>query len=165
MTGMNIITHDSDCEHNHVDIRALQCSNGAVQYVKQCLTCGERVGSSIKKELAFKARGDLQFILPFDQAFRDAYRSKSYQVSRERREALARISRQQRAEEYALYLASPEWEAKRGKVLLRANGVCEGCLSAPAQVVHHTTYTHLFDELLFELVALCKPCHDKAHGK
>src|SRR5690606_1665469 len=46
----------------------------------------------------------------------------------------------------------------------RAGWICEGCRTRPAEQVHHLTYSHVFDELLFQLVALCEPCHNKAHG-
>lgn len=64
---------------------------------------------------------------------------------------------------YDAYLASPEWAAKRELVLQRANHRCEGCGQRPATIAHHLTYAHVFDELLFELVAVCRPCHDRLH--
>ena len=67
-------------------------------------------------------------------------------------------------ETYGRYLASPAWKAKSRLVLLRAQGICEGCRLRPATEIHHTTYDHVGDEFLFELVALCRPCHDKFHA-
>jgi hypothetical protein len=46
-------------------------------------------------------------------------------------------------------------------VIRRAQGRCEACGTAPATAVHHTTYTHVFHEPLFELVAICRPCNDR----
>lgn len=66
---------------------------------------------------------------------------------------------------YNAYLRSPEWDAKRSAVLKRANGKCEGCGKNTATAVHHLTYAHVGNELLFELAALCKECHKKAHNK
>jgi hypothetical protein len=65
---------------------------------------------------------------------------------------------------YSAYLLSTEWRALRGKVILRANGMCEGCLSAPATEVHHLTYKHIYKEFAFELVALCRTCHTNIHS-
>ncbi len=65
--------------------------------------------------------------------------------------------------EYTAYLNSPEWKARRSLVLKRAKNICEGCLLASAVQVHHTTYEHVRNELLFELVALCTSCHNRAH--
>jgi hypothetical protein len=64
---------------------------------------------------------------------------------------------------YQTYLQSTEWKEKREKVLLRAQGICEGCRENKATVVHHLNYKHVGDELLFELVALCEECHYKVH--
>ena len=68
---------------------------------------------------------------------------------------------------YRAHLASPAWQSKRQKVLERAAGFCEGCrspfFSRSVIHVHHLTYEHMGDELLYELVALCVPCHQKAH--
>lgn len=55
-----------------------------------------------------------------------------------------------------------------GSAVARARGVCEGCRSARATQVHHLTYQHAGHvvpggELLWELVAVCDDCHDRAH--
>jgi len=64
---------------------------------------------------------------------------------------------------YSKYLESDNWEEKRQKVLKRANFVCESCLDAKATQVHHKTYEHVGEEPLYELVAVCKSCHDGIH--
>jgi 5-methylcytosine-specific restriction endonuclease McrA len=64
---------------------------------------------------------------------------------------------------YSSYLKTPEWAKRRQLVFQRAQGRCEGCLSAAPVHVHHLSYAHAGDELLYELVALCTPCHQKAH--
>ena|SRR5215472_2095593 len=66
-------------------------------------------------------------------------------------------------ERYSAYLTSPAWRQRRQLVLVRDGGQCQGCLSALAVHVHHLTYKHVTDELLFELVALCEECHQKVH--
>ena len=67
-------------------------------------------------------------------------------------------------ETYNKYLSSDVWKRRREKVILRAGGVCEGCLTAPASEVHHLTYRNIYREFAFELVALCRSCHARAHG-
>lgn len=61
------------------------------------------------------------------------------------------------------YLESPQWKIKRDAVFQREKGICQGCLSEPIEHVHHATYSHVFDELLFQLVGLCENCHRKVH--
>lgn len=62
--------------------------------------------------------------------------------------------------EYNAYLKSPEWQKKRLLVIKR-DKECQSCLSAPATQVHHLTYKHVYKEPLFELVGVCKTCHDQ----
>ena len=70
-----------------------------------------------------------------------------------------------RRAEYADYLLSTGWQMRRQLVMARQRWICEGCGSARAVDIHHLTYAHFGNELLFELVALCRPCHiDIAHG-
>jgi len=69
----------------------------------------------------------------------------------------------ERKQQYYAYLETPKWREKRQAVLRRANHVCEGCGLARATQAHHLTYEHIFDEFLWELRAVCKPCHDRAH--
>lgn len=66
---------------------------------------------------------------------------------------------------YNAHLRSDLWRNIRQRVLLRDRELCQGCLLAPAAHVHHTTYDHLGDELLFELVSLCVGCHEKTHDR
>jgi hypothetical protein len=61
------------------------------------------------------------------------------------------------------YLASKSWAEKRAKVMKRANRLCEGCRDRKATIVHHLSYERWGDELLFDLVALCRTCHAKCH--
>lgn len=66
---------------------------------------------------------------------------------------------------YHRYLNSQEWDDIRKKVIIRANGHCEGCGIAAPLDVHHLTYDRVGMELMTDLVALCRDCHDKAHNK
>src|SRR5436190_24302797 len=64
---------------------------------------------------------------------------------------------------YGKYLPSTEWRERRRLILLRAQGICEGCRLQPAWDVHHLTYENVGEEFLFQLAALCRPCHDRLH--
>jgi 5-methylcytosine-specific restriction endonuclease McrA len=64
---------------------------------------------------------------------------------------------------YYAYLRSSKWKQKRNLVFEREGGICQGCLEEPIEHVHHLNYSHLFDELLFELVGLCETCHRRTH--
>lgn len=86
----------------------------------------------------------------------------------ERHAILLALGRRQHAERgrfthgYNIYIVSDEWKAKRALVMKRCGGTCEGCGLAPATDVHHQIYDHfLGDEFLFELLGLCRRCHDR----
>jgi hypothetical protein len=75
---------------------------------------------------------------------------------------------------YDAYLAGPEWQARRAKVLRRANGICEGCGERPAVQVHHLRYPKgcfagspqwAAQEMLFDLRAICERCHTGVHQR
>lgn len=65
--------------------------------------------------------------------------------------------------EYSDYLATPKWQALRAAVMKRCSARCEGCGNADAHDVHHLSYQHMGEEFLFELVGLCRPCHERWH--
>jgi 5-methylcytosine-specific restriction endonuclease McrA len=60
-----------------------------------------------------------------------------------------------------VFLKSDEWATVRRQVLSRAKLVCEACLSDSATEVHHTGYAHGSLPPLWELRAVCRPCHEK----
>lgn len=60
---------------------------------------------------------------------------------------------------YDQYIKSDKWKAIRLKVLKRDNYLCKACLEASAQDVHHLTYNNLGDELMYELISVCRDCH------
>lgn len=65
---------------------------------------------------------------------------------------------------YKSYLQTPRWQKKRMLVIARDNGVCQSCLVKPATQAHHLTYDRLYNEPLFDLIAVCKECHESIHG-
>lgn len=92
---------------------------------------------------------------------RDREKKEQYEVQRLQRSIQREAERIQRVQEYNSYLNSDKWRQKRAAVLRRAAGVCEGCGFAGAVEVHHKTYEHIFDEPLFDLVAICRKCHER----
>jgi 5-methylcytosine-specific restriction endonuclease McrA len=67
--------------------------------------------------------------------------------------------------DYSEYLGTSAWSERRALVLRRANGMCESCLKARATQVHHLTYNHVRNEFLWELVAICRDCHERFHER
>ena len=139
----------------------------STQVREQCLRCGAPRGNALRQteenlsappwdfELAEKFRNDREVALA-------ALQSRFVAEQRAEEAKAAELAGDWQGR-YAAYRRTPAWQKKRSLVMRRANGVCEGCAEAPAEVVHHLSYEHMGDELLFELVALCHPCHRRAH--
>lgn len=149
-----------ECEHGTVAIRLRIVAGGGKQYVRQCLDCGKATTNAIRKDIALKECGRKE-AFPFDEELQESYRKKRA----EHHAAQRRTEREEFFKWYSEYLKSPEWRRKRSLVMERAKGVCEGCMSRDATEVHHTTYEHVGEEFLFELVAICDICHKRAHEK
>lgn len=147
------------CQHIETQVRAVTVTGGTKQYAKQCLKCGERIGSAISQVRWHSDQGPKE-PPAFDEELRKTYREAvsvpSFKTARE--EAHAAFWKL-----YDQYLASEEWAEKRRAVLQRDAGVCQGCQQRKASQVHHISYAHVGDELLFELVALCHDCHRRSH--
>ena len=150
-----------DCKHLNTETRKMSHCN---QIKLQCLDCGMSVGHAIKHSAI--APNVLAEIQEFDQEFRDLMIEKrSAELKEEFKAKRAQWEAEfpERHAKYIDYLNTPEWKAKRELVIDRENGICQGCRSAPIQEVHHATYKTLGNELLFQLVGLCSPCHRRAH--
>ena len=145
------------CVHqiDRLTIRTLK--NGVKTYYRQCVTCGEPTSQAIAKLSIDPAE------LPSLPAFDDQLRDKFAESRRTQKLEEAKSELIQHTQKYREYLLTPEWRAKRKLVLERDQYRCQGCRAAPATQVHHLTYAHVFSELLFELVSVCGPCHDKCH--
>ncbi len=150
-----------ECLHPTSEIRRKTTRTGQAQLMRQCLTCGDAMSSFLPHNTV----ESVAMTPAWDEALSDDWWGE-YHASRRRPRSKDWAQSKIRMEWkrlYQEYLASPEWASVRGRVMVRAREVCEGCGLTPARVVHHKTYDHIGDELLFELVALCRGCHDRAH--
>lgn len=149
------------CEHRALEVRRAVVAGGQVQYRSQCVECGEPVGTAIAHSKAPSNAPE------FDHALLDQRRKaheEQYEAIIQKHVRLQKAKESKFWKKYKVYLASPEWKSKRERVLKRANRLCEGCLERQATQVHHLTYKHWSEEFLFELVAVCDPCHERLHA-
>lgn len=143
------------CDHFSKRLAFIVCSNGAIQFVMQCNDCGEKVGTPIAhKKLSWEAR---MFAQAFDRSAHDNGRAVFYAERRnERSEAFWRT--------YNEYLNSPEWTARRNKILKRDKYQCKArrlhCTHNATQV-HHLNYSNVGNEADSDLMSVCKTCHDE----
>ncbi len=128
----------------------------------QCTDCGCLFGSSAPMHLANSKTPDvdmvaLGFYLQARQEFYEQRRAKLHEEAENQRQEWLENT-------HSPYLQSSTWREKRHLVLQRAGWKCEGCGINKAAHVHHLSYAHHGNEFLFELVAVCKPCHNRIHG-
>ena len=137
-----------------------------ISLYSQCIKCGKRDGngSSLKHDLVpnLKEKIKLKEINKFDTNLINeksptyekyfAYRSQKLEENKQ-------VEKAYRKEFYSEYMKSDKWKAIRLKVLKRDNNLCQACLDAPAQDVHHKTYENIGDELMYELISVCRDCH------
>jgi hypothetical protein len=156
---MSILGNLPACEHP--EMRTVRRTIGANVHVwVQCQGCG--TGRAIPK-----AGHDLDALPWWDEGIRDRWSDQRALPLHE----IQRIRGEQSAEwwaKYSAYLNSTKWQALRDLVIQRDGGVCQACLSRPAEHVHHVTY-ELYNLLgasaAFECVAICRRCHEKIHPR
>jgi hypothetical protein len=170
-----------NCPTSHeFEYRYHYSDGGVLQLFNQCTSCGKRAdkGGSLKHSTIdnFKEKVIRSEINKFDD---DLYKNKSsvyenynkycelkYYKKQQDKEDEREHNRIKWFEEHNEYLQTDQWKAIRLKVLKRDNFLCQGCLEAPATEVHHLSYTHWKNELMFELLSVCYDCHhNKIHTK
>lgn len=148
------------CPEHKLVYRYKYTSDNRMFIVKQCSNCDYQPSHKYKKSdienLEFKINiGEIKESLP-DTNWEE------YEVYR--RFELNEIQ-VKRKEKYNEYLKSDEWYRIRQIVLERDKFICQGCLKNRATDVHHKNYDNLFNEVLFDLVSVCRTCHLKIHSK
>jgi len=145
------------CTHPVTEVRYKRFVNGTKHLCTQCLTCGKRLGEWLGQDGL-----DMATVALFDEALAEAYR----RAQARQNQARIQRERRERHEEYERYLSESEnWYEIRQLVLKRDDYKCQACLLETAGDVHHKSYQHLYDEICFDLVSVCRPCHKKIHGK
>lgn len=146
------------CDCVEKQIRRRTYKNNTTHYVYQCLRCGHTVGNSLAKQSLEVHRALANGGVPeFDETLADRFNTQAMHQNAAQREARS-------AEWWAAYhsyMNSPEWHEKRQLVLKRDGWLCKGCGEKTAVEVHHLTYEHFGDELLWELVSVCNDCHHR----
>lgn len=149
------------CPHLTQELRNKVDRAGGARLWNQCLACGSPVGTRVSaKPYTWHQVHDMPL---FDEDLRKSYLQAYFTRYEAHRVAEIERLKAECREAYQRYLQTPEWLAKRDLVLEREQRTCEGCRSAPATEAHHTTYAHIGEEFLFELVAVCRQCHDRFH--
>lgn len=150
-----------DCQTHNSRLVRKRNSAGHWMYTYQCLECGQidRMKTGHGPWVPKPAAVDLDAVpLWSDEAAEAAMQAA--------RLAAASIQAEQDQEfwdRWHSHMDSDKWQSVRHKALKRDNWLCQGCLEAAAEHVHHLTYERLGNELLCDLVSLCGDCHQICH--
>ncbi len=133
---------------------------GRTHFVMQCPRCG--AAEPVKKtELT---QTEMDAAPEFDAGLADRWNWARHNFARELHNARQEASYDQFHAEHEAFLRTAAWQEMRRKVMERAGGICEGCRERRAVQVHHRNYTYKFGrEMLFDLVAVCRDCHEAIH--
>jgi 5-methylcytosine-specific restriction endonuclease McrA len=149
------------CEHTWKTLRRRKDRSGREFLQHQCRDCGSGVGSAVSKASVNDYDSVPLWDADLEQRAEKCRAEQTETVRREWEKASA-----DRKRELAEYYETPEWRAKRQAVLVRDNHECKAqldCCVVRAESAHHLTYAHVFNEPLFDLVAVCWPCHERLH--
>lgn len=168
MTVFETLEAEFACDHVLCEVRVLVAANGVAQYVRQCLRCGAHRGAVAKASLSASQRILLK---PFDAELRRTWQQRrsacwNEAIAARRDEQLAAAEERERQwwDWYSEYLRSDVWRRRARAVLQRDGWRCQaglpGC-RGDAEQAHHLTYKRVGQEPLYDLVAVCVPCHEQ----
>ena len=146
------------CTHHELRLVQRLLRDGRVAIVKQCLRCGAQKDGPVKRlpEHDTLPEYDGEIFPAYDRQRKELYRQLVWDAD------VAAYKKWMA--DYDAYLTTPEWKEKSRLVIERENHLCQGCRKAKATQAHHSTYQHAGEEFLFQLVALCWPCHKRFHA-
>lgn len=170
-SAWQIASEEYACDHDATILVRFVDSGGKTSVRYQCQRCGDFQGNLKKSEV-----NDIDALPLWDESLRERWwqqrNARGDQIHQERQ----RQQKETEAEEsarwwrnYTVYLRSPEWQALRRFVLKRDNYTCQGCgkpHDARNLVCHHKSYVgynRVGKTFGFEVVTLCKRCHDEWH--
>lgn len=156
---------DEICSHSETKIvwTSVGSSGYAIrerQLRRQCQSCGCLLKNAVAHALAKANTPDVD--IEHLKVFLESTQGRT-QIIYDRQTVQAKWKAEMK-EKYADYLDSSEWRERHRLVMLRAGGICEGCRTRQASQVHHLTYDNIGEEFLWQLVAVCRSCHERYHG-
>jgi len=147
------------CRHEETEVRYKMFADETKHLCTQCLICGQMPGGT---HWLSQDGVDITCVQEFDASIAEQWKAAHNEAIKTKLHA-ERLTRHQ---EYERYIReSDDWWAIRTKVMKRDDHLCQGCMEENASDVHHKNYVHLYDEILFDLVAVCRKCHDKIHRR
>lgn len=149
------------CGSTQSELRRRTIQGGGLQFRWQCLNCGRATTDAISHSVIKNSDSLPAWDNDLNENFEDWSRKQAV-IKRVQATAFGLTFS---FEEHSRYLRTAIWQSKRALVMQRSRGKREGCGIRDADHVHHLTYAHWKDEFLWELVAVCLPCHERFHQR
>lgn len=160
-----IEAYDDCCKAPQMEPVRFTDGGGKVHVRKQCQSCGTLSGASLPGYSTEQKNA-----LPCVDADKRAMAMNKWDFVRQFVDRCRQLLDQKKQDkdtlwwrQYETYLNSEKWKDKRRRVLDRDGHLCQACLKRPATQAHHKSYEFVGQEPLFDLISVCKPCHDKLH--
>lgn len=164
-----LVERPEPCAHDDVEPRIRTLRNATRHYVWQCLVCGGHVRPVRRDETSDRMAAEQN--APFDEALAEVWNDQqTAQWQAWHTQRLEGHERKQSAwwtDTYEPYMASVAWREKRARRLEMDRHCCQAMLDGCTQRatdVHHLSYKHFGNEPLFELISICRCCHDQIHN-
>jgi 5-methylcytosine-specific restriction endonuclease McrA len=144
------------CIHERPVFAIWRQSNGVDQVVSVCSECGFKLGNA-------QPHAEHPHRATYPRVNRHPDPCPCHPAT-----GLRAQNRQVNSADYAEYLQSDRWKAKRAYYLNRALGRCQLCNKAGGPNgrglhVHHRTYDRVGAELDADVIVLCRECHERHH--
>lgn len=152
-----------DCPHLHSEIRRHEGKGGTIRLCRQCRICGSILGEQKWISQNGYSKMEIHDLPSFDQNLKSRWSAmKSFYYF-----SMSGIVQEKAGgdfwERYEKHMNSVAWQKLRNDVISRASGICEYCLDAPIEEVHHLTYDNFGQERLADLLGVCRRCHRLYH--
>lgn len=149
------------CLHIHSRLVKVIATNGTEMFACQCVTCGNKSTQWLPLKL-IKSPTSVPEETSCVPIIRELIKEDQDRMQAEYEQRIDAFYRQRRSF-YDNYLESPQWRSLGQKVRQRCGNVCESCHAAVVTEVHHLNYLRLGNELLSDLLGVCRICHQQKH--
>lgn len=150
--------NDFECNNHKLEYVKVYHADGSAHIKRQCGNCGCVSNKLIQKHTV----KEWPNIPELDEELND--NKERGAITLELSKSRQKVSREEGLnlflQAHSKYLKTDEWRKKRELVLKRDKNLCQSCLDRNATEVHHLSYKFWRNEPLFDLISVCKPCHD-----
>jgi hypothetical protein len=151
------VSHTKQCEHEFKPY-LMEISGGSYQLRLICKNCFYSDNKS-KKQSDYPGTHTKKILIKYQEFL---YKKEQPYWDRIKELNQTNIQLDSWNDIYFKYLESDDWKKLRMIILERDKYQCQICYQQ-ANDVHHLTYAHLKNEYLFELISLCRDCHDNKY--